>query len=159
MFDVLSHTGWILGQTLGINQTVEFNFCCVKCHSHVIWIAWDTNVFYYIFCKKRKKREKISNISSENKTNIYSWPRTSNLLGTKEYLHVWYSKKKFLSKGCKSRSANYPYSRLKTKGCCISITNAWKNTYGKFQSKNKSLIRAIGIQRTNVEIGFYADIS
>ena len=67
MFDVLSHTGWILGQTLGINQTVEFNFCCVKCHSHVIWIAWDTNVFYYIFCKKRKKREIISNISSENK--------------------------------------------------------------------------------------------
>ena len=54
MFDVLSHTGWILGQTLGINQTVEFNFCCVKCHSHVIWIAWDTNVFYYIFCKKRR---------------------------------------------------------------------------------------------------------
>ena len=66
MFDVLSHTGWILGQTLGINQTVEFNFCCVKCHSHVIWIAWDTNVFYYIFCKKKEKKEIISNISNKN---------------------------------------------------------------------------------------------
>ena len=93
MFDVLSHTGWILGQTLGINQTVEFNFCCVKCHSHVIWIAWDTNVFYNIFCKKRRKGEIISNISSRNK-RIYINDRELLIWGLRNIgiPNVWDSK-------------------------------------------------------------------